>query len=1156
MNQQTELPNINPLKLILQWPVDEEILAEDQNSIILGSDLLQFLCPYIKLNDKNVATILSSCRPAIEFIQSLISELETFMAHSPGCPSPEDYLNFLGQILQASSQGSQKKIFPILRDNADNLDINFAQILQLWTSKVLPLLDESQARKIGAQIANLSSLIGEISLGNKLINVEIYIAGYESISNIFTREDYPQQWATIQNNLGNGYSDRIQGEKPENLEIAIACYQRALLVRTRESSPQEWAATQNNLGRALCNRVYGDKAENLEMALACYQSALQVYNRRSFPKEWATTQNNLANAYSDRMRGQRADNLESAIECYKKALEIRTAENSPQQWAKTQVNLGRVLCDRLLGNKADNLKQAISCYQSAVKYYRKDRATERWATVQIYLGHTHSKYAQQIMADFAHDPEIKKYQEESAYSLSEAIICYQNALRVCPKFSERWTIIQIHLANIYSDKLLGGDRSANLKAAITCYQNSCQVYTENVYPDRWAKLQLQMANAYRQLGDDLENNLDQAIICYQNALLVYNHNSLPQYYAKTLFNIGTVYQQKGGLYQAYEAYAKAIDTVEFNRGQMIGDPELKSKLSQIWISLYESMIRVCLALAKSQPENIEYYARTLEYLERNKARKLVEFFANCQLQPKAEATSDIIFELVKIRRAIEAEQHKLDDTDTDELNRYLMSVGKFQTQGSFLSSLTSDYQQLNQFREQFDQLIESKIEEIDPYFKIAHQVRTLNFTQIQELLPDRQTVILEFANIGDTLLAFVIESESSQPIILEYDQEKAMELQAWIVDYLNAYTEQRARWVNQLGNRLDKLAEIIEIDRLVSAIPERCDRLIIIPDGYLHLVALHALPLNVKKNHENGAISYQPFTPNTQYLIDRFPRGVRYAPSALLLQTSQIFDRSMRTVSATPPRYLFAIASSSQDGFYSNLEIGNMRRHFSTVKTIEDNITKEAFYQSIDPETDTGTGVTAATFNVLMQLGNCTHFSCQGSLNLSSPIESGLILGDTPLQITEIANIDWRQCRLATLSGCEMSGLVDHNKKLEEYIGLPSVFLYGGVASVVSSLWRVSDISTLLLINKFYDTLMKMPRLKPGDVAISLNKAQKWLRELTTEDLEIILEKMQPQITKTFAQLPTTKRLLAQASLQQVRNRKPCPFAHPYHWAGFIITGL
>jgi len=139
------------------------------------------------------------------------------------------------------------------------------------------------------------------------------------------------------------------------------------------------------------------------------------------------------------------------------------------------------------------------------------------------------------------------------------------------------------------------------------------------------------------------------------------------------------------------------------------------------------------------------------------------------------------------------------------------------------------------------------------------------------------------------------------------------------------------------------------------------------------------------------------------------------------------------------------------------------------------------------------------------------------------------------------------------LSACE-TGLIDLNSISDEYIGLPSGFLFAGSPSVVSSLWKVNDLSTAFLLIKFYETLPKNP--KKGEIAVSLKNAQKWLQTLTLDQFEQELERFQLQLDKIINQLGGGKRPIFNESLKQIRQRQPYPFKNPYYWAGFIATGF
>jgi CHAT domain-containing protein len=140
--------------------------------------------------------------------------------------------------------------------------------------------------------------------------------------------------------------------------------------------------------------------------------------------------------------------------------------------------------------------------------------------------------------------------------------------------------------------------------------------------------------------------------------------------------------------------------------------------------------------------------------------------------------------------------------------------------------------------------------------------------------------------------------------------------------------------------------------------------------------------------------------------------------------------------------------------------------------------------------------------------------------------------------------------------------LTDFTSISDEYIGLPSAFLYAGALSVVSSLWAVNDLSTCFLTIKFYENLKNFPKLEAGGVAIALNQAQKWLRDLTSEEFEAVFAKYQPQIDEIFAQLSKGDRFEFQDALDQARkkiqapDRQPKPFANPYYWAAFTATGV
>ena len=310
--------------------------------------------------------------------------------------------------------------------------------------------------------------------------------------------------------------------------------------------------------------------------------------------------------------------------------------------------------------------------------------------------------------------------------------------------------------------------------------------------------------------------------------------------------------------------------------------------------------------------------------------------------------------------------------------------------------------------------------------------------------------------------------------------------------------------------------------------------MILVPHRWLHLLPIHALPLSDGK-----------------CLLDLFPQGVSYAPSVQLLELTQKQSKPQLN-------NLFAVQNPTEDPKlpFTQVEVTAIRSQYQPYDDVL--IGREAHRKALTKE----------------RLGkaNCTHFSCHGVFNFENPELSALLLANSLIEETgkrsvaegegdetrflpsrdggsidleqcltlgEIFSLDLRNCRLVTLSACE-TGLTDFKSLSDEYIGLPSGFLYAGSPSVVSSLWSVSDLSTTFLMIKFYQNLPEM-----DSVAIALNQAQLWLRDLTKEELAK---------WKTTANIPDSQMWKIDKLLMNMPDRSR-PFSSPYHWGAFCAVG-
>jgi len=526
MNEQRLQEYLNLIQALLECPNGEEINTLNAHPHLIDPDLVEVMQQKAAMmaqdGDENHAI----------FLTNLAQQIAAYLHNHLSPEYRQEYINFLVEVLVATSDsnGNPQVVYPILKANQDKLNPKLVALYPDWANHILSQATPEQAPSYAAYFFYFSNLIQQFPLGNRASNLDIAIIGYELVLNIFTREDFPENWATAQNNLGNAYSDKITGNRAENIDEAIACFQRALEVRTREDFSEDWAGTQNNLGIAYSNKITGNQAENIDEAIACYQRALEVYTREDFPQDWAMTQNNLAIAYSNKITGNRAENIDAAIACYQRALEVRTRENFPENWAATQNNLGSAYSDKITGNRAENIDAAIACYQRALEVYTREDFPYEWATTQNGLGNAYKD----------------KITGNRAENIDEAIRCFQRALEVITRedFPENWAMTQNNLGNAYSDKITG-NRAENIDEAIRCYQRALEVYTREDFPENWAMTQNNLGTAYSdKITGNRAENIDEAIRCYQLALEVDTREDFPEKWAATQNNLGSAYSDK------------------------------------------------------------------------------------------------------------------------------------------------------------------------------------------------------------------------------------------------------------------------------------------------------------------------------------------------------------------------------------------------------------------------------------------------------------------------------------------------------------------------------------------------------------------------------------------------------------------------------------
>jgi CHAT domain-containing protein len=276
----------------------------------------------------------------------------------------------------------------------------------------------------------------------------------------------------------------------------------------------------------------------------------------------------------------------------------------------------------------------------------------------------------------------------------------------------------------------------------------------------------------------------------------------------------------------------------------------------------------------------------------------------------------------------------------------------------------------------------------------------------------------------------------------------------------------------------------------------------LIPTGLFSLLPLHAAWTRDASGNRRYACDFIQFT---------------YAPNALALPAAR------EVAAQTPATKLLAI-NDPQPVSASPLPSSSVETE-NAVATFPGSDT----WQILQHEAATPAAVLAALPSYPV-----VHFSCHGSANFRSPLDSGLALAhDDILTLRDLLDLKLKGLRLAVLSACETG--IPGTDLPDEVISLPTGLLQAGAAGVVSSLWSVADLSTMVLLSRFYE-LWRQQGLAP---AAALRQAQQWLRTSTGPDLTPYVQASHPELA---------------AQLQNMTDQRP--FAHPFYWAAFSYVGV
>jgi CHAT domain-containing protein/putative hemolysin len=1041
-------------------------------------------------------------------------------------------------------------------DQAENIEqaiSTYEQALTVRTQTAMPV-------EWAQTMNNLANVYYSRIQGDRAENIEQAIFAYEQALTVRTQTVMPVKWADTMNSLANVYYSRIRGDRAENIEQAIKAYEQALTMITQTAMPVKWAATMDNLASAYRNRIQGDLAENIEQAIFAYEQALTVRTQIAMPVDWAKTMNNLASAYSRRIRGDHAKNIEQAIFAYEQALTVITHTARPVDWAKTMHNLAGAYSGRIRGDRAENIEQAIKAYEQALTVITQTARPVDWAQTKHSLANA---YSRRIQGDRAENIEqaIKAYEQvltvrtqtarpvdwaqtknslAAAYyfrirgnradNIEQAIKAYEQVLTVRTQTATPvdWANTMNNLANAYADRIRG-NRAENIEQAISAYDKALMVITQTAMPVNWAEIMNNLALTYSsRIRGDQDENVEQAIVACEQALTVMTQENLPVDWATTLVNLAIVYckrirgDQAKNIEQAISVCEQAL--TQFQPDLLPNDCRRTARLlgnlyinNQCWSEATQSY-----TLAITAAENL-YQAslfRSSQEAELAETNDLHRRAAYAQAQNGDLRQALILLEQGRARGLTETLQRDRANLEAvknqapDLYQRYQQAANQLRQLESTERNRSTDPNRPQPSPDDLRQQATHIHNEINTCIAQIRQIESYqNFLALpqwqdiaQSVQPDQPLIYLVTTPVGS--LALILHTSTPQsnshpqitPVWLNDFNDN--QLQALVSDWFGAYDNRRQEhqaWLEALEQTCQYLWDQIMEPIVTQLQTLNLTQATLIPTGFLGFLPLHAAWTadNTRPTGRRYALDDICFT---------------YAPNALSLQNARAIAQgtgadSILAIDEPQPTSANPLPSSSP-------EVAAVIAHFP--------------HKTILKHTQ------AIRSNALetLQHHNILHLSCHGSAKPSNPLNSGLLMAhDEILSLRNLLDLKLQGVRLAVLSACETN--IPGTELPDEVISLPTGLLQANVAGIVASLWSVSDLSTMLLITRFYQ-LWHQENHQPAE---ALRQAQLWLRDSPGYQIAPYLKNSHPDRCK------------------QLALRDTCDFAHPYHWAAFTYTG-
>ncbi|MFO8007149.1 MAG: CHAT domain-containing protein, partial [Candidatus Brocadiia bacterium] len=901
---------------------------------------------------------------------------------------------------------------------ADRLGQAAGRFLDLWhMARALPFEDESRRQLI---LANIQQQLVECRRGLR----EYEEAARHQRMRIQHLEERPgtptPALAAEYQSLGALLT------RAEQWDEAVEAYETSLALLREEGEQEQIAAVLGELGKSL------DRAARYAEALDAFETALATYTRLEDAEGAALQHSRMGAVYLRRL-----GNAPRAEEQFRRALELHEAADQPERAAEARVDVA--LCRRHLGD----FPGALELLQQARRTAERRDMLSTLSRALAEVGNTYW-----LTGDYQQALELVTSANEAARRIGDDFQLNVNYQLLALIY---WELNQYDRAHDALDVAIEAARRAEDDLEVASAHNNRGIIhrRSGQYPDALDSFgqalrideRLQscwgMGYDHRNIGMTLRRmgRLDEAEPHLTRAVELAESIGDRINLAKALLALAELRLDQDAAAEASDLFTRALEEatevylpeVEWRALRGLGRMRRRQgDLKAAWeafregIAIVEEMgagLKIDEFRSGFLVNKMDLYEDAVDlllemgreqeafhYSERSRARKFADLLSGQPLELRTEEEQELYRRQQDLSARIRGARQAL-AREPDQKRQ---------------DGLTAELERLR--RQYSDLLLDMRVEH--PELSGFVTVEAVTADELAEFVPDGVALVAYYM-LEDRLVAWWRRDGAFGSVQVPVGRE---ELTGRIKDFrLMVQNRELLSEVRTAAQRLyDDLLRPLE-ERLAGA-----EAICIVPHRGLHYLSFAALHDGDRFAVENWPLFYSPSASVLRRALDAEPPQHRREVRVLALGNPDVGDAAYELP-------------------FTEQEVVSIGRDFPRVTALTG---QEASEERLREE--------IADYDVV-------HIGAHGAFDSANPLFSTIVLSpqqqDGLLHLYEVPALEIH-AQLLSLSACQTA--LGELRSADELVSLSRAFSYAGARSILSTLWRVDDVSTALVSKHFY----------------------------------------------------------------------------------------